>query len=313
MKKILHLVKNHIREDFQFTYYATLLTFLAGTLAFNYTVDIENKWIDQYASRPIRIVLYFLLYGIGYYLACVFVSHFKKDTSFWKSKDFWIFSLVGLFILSLDRGFPYQQALLNSLQLPYSIYIWVYKMTSQVLSFFLIFFPLLLFYWKIDKTDSAFYGLKAKSNLKPYFYLLLAVMPVIIAASFNESFTNYYPVYKTNKIAEMWQWPALLPPVLFELFYGADFLNVEILFRGFFVIGMAQILGKHAVIPMVVIYCFLHFGKPAGEAISSIFGGYLLGVIALNTRSIWGGVAIHVGVAWMMEAAAALSKNYLVQ
>jgi len=98
--------------------------------------------------------------------------------------------------------------------------------------------------------------------------------------------------------------------MIFELLYGADFLNVELLFRGFFVVGMAQILGKHAVMPMVIIYCFLHFGKPAGEAISSIFGGYILGIIALNTRSVWGGIIIHVGVAWMMEAAAYVTKHF---
>jgi hypothetical protein len=40
------------------------------------------------------------------------------------------------------------------------------------------------------------------------------------------------------------------------------------------------------------------------EAVSSIFGGYILGVIALQTRSIWGGILVHVGIAWMMEAIA---------
>jgi hypothetical protein len=45
----------------------------------------------------------------------------------------------------------------------------------------------------------------------------------------------------------------------------------------------------------------LHFGKPMGEAVSSIFGGFILGVIALYSRSILGGVIIHLGVAWLME------------
>jgi hypothetical protein len=129
-------------------------------------------------------------------------------------------------------------------------------------------------------------------------------------SSLHESFTNYYPIYKTNQIAEVWHWPAFLPVILFEFFYGLDFLNVELLFRGFFVLGMVQILGKHAIIPMVTIYCFLHFGKPAGEAISSIFGGYILGVIALYSRSLWGGILIHVGVAWMMETAAYVAKVF---
>lgn len=59
---------------------------------------------------------------------------------------------------------------------------------------------------------------------------------------------------------------------------------------------------------MVVWYCSIHFGRPLGEAISSLFGGYLLGVLALSTRSIWGGLLIHIGIAWGMEIAAFLQR-----
>jgi hypothetical protein len=103
-------------------------------------------------------------------------------------------------------------------------------------------------------------------------------------------------------------WPALIPPFIYEVLYGMDFFNVEFLYRGFFVIGMAKVLGKEAILPMVCSYCFLHFGKPLGESISSIFGGYMLGVVAFYTRNIWGGVMVHIGLAWMMELAAFLQK-----
>ena len=98
--------------------------------------------------------------------------------------------------------------------------------------------------------------------------------------------------------------------MLFEFFYGIDFINVEFLFRGFFVIGMTQILGKHSIVPMVVIYFFLHFGKPPGETITSIFGGFILGIVAFYTRSIWGGIIIHIGIAQLMEAIAYFSKQF---
>ena len=38
---------------------------------------------------------------------------------------------------------------------------------------------------------------------------------------------------------------------------------------------------------MAATYAALHFGKPMGETISSIFGGYILGVIALYNHSNW--------------------------
>ena len=52
---------------------------------------------------------------------------------------------------------------------------------------------------------------------------------------------------------------------------------------------------------MITVYCFLHFGKPMGEAISSIFGGYILGILAYESRNIYGGLIAHLGVAWGME------------
>jgi membrane protease YdiL (CAAX protease family) len=57
---------------------------------------------------------------------------------------------------------------------------------------------------------------------------------------------------------------------------------------------------------MAATYAVLHFGKPMGETISSFFGGYILGVLALYTRNIWGGVFIHVLLAFGMEVFAYL-------
>jgi membrane protease YdiL (CAAX protease family) len=102
--------------------------------------------------------------------------------------------------------------------------------------------------------------------------------------------------------------PKWVTVLFFELVYGWDFVATEWIFRGFFVIGMASVMGPRAVLPMVVTYAFLHFGKPLGETIGSVFGGYILGVIALRTGSIWGGIAIHLGVAWLMEIAAFLQR-----
>ena len=56
--------------------------------------------------------------------------------------------------------------------------------------------------------------------------------------------------------------------------------------------------------PMVVIYCMIHFQKPLLETVSSIFGGLLLGIIVWYGRSIYGGIIAHLGTAWMMEIAA---------
>ncbi len=310
MKKLFQLVKDHIEDDFNPAYYATVIIFLTGSIWLNYTINLENGIIDKYVGNPVRIVYYFILYASGFYAACGFVSFFRKDSTFWKSGRFWLLSLIGLVILSIDRGFPYMGTWMTWLNQPYVTYVWIFKVSNNILSYLLVTLTLLIFYITLDKRKSGFYGLTTHGNLRPYLTLLICIAPLILVASFQENFTNYYPRYKPNEVAAYWDWPEFLPMIIFEFFYGADFLNVELLFRGFFVIGMAQVLGKNSILPMVVIYCFLHFGKPVGETISSVVGGYVLGIIAYYTRSIWGGILVHVGVAWMMEAGAYFAKQF---
>ena len=45
------------------------------------------------------------------------------------------------------------------------------------------------------------------------------------------------------------------------------------------------------------------------EAISSFFGGLLLGIISYNTKSIWGGLIIHIGIAGSMEILAYIQRQ----
>jgi hypothetical protein len=67
-------------------------------------------------------------------------------------------------------------------------------------------------------------------------------------------------------------------------------------------------LKQDVILPMAATYAVLHFGKPLGETVSSVFGGYLLGIFAWKGRNIWGGVFIHMGVAFFMELFAFLQK-----
>jgi membrane protease YdiL (CAAX protease family) len=116
-------------------------------------------------------------------------------------------------------------------------------------------------------------------------------------------------MYKNSSAHLYMNLPEWVTVAGYEIAYGLDFITVEYLFRGFMVIGMMAILGRGAVLTMAVVYCVLHFGKPAGEAISSAFGGYILGVVAYETRSVWGGIIVHMGIAWMMELVAFGQKN----
>ncbi|NJM25225.1 MAG: CPBP family intramembrane metalloprotease [Bacteroidia bacterium] len=218
-------------------------------------------------------------------------------------------TLLGIAILSLDSGFPYMRDLVSAM-VPDRASYWAYKVGINAMSFVTVLLPAGVFYVVADRTKSRFYGLaQFRFDWKPYVTMLLIMLPLITAASFLPSFRNFYPMYPVTPAHEALGTPVWVPTLIYELAYGADFITVEFLFRGFFVIGMIPLLGRNAVLPMVAVYCLLHFGKPAGEAISSIAGGFILGVVAYETRSIWGGVAVHVGIAWLMELAAWLQQR----
>jgi membrane protease YdiL (CAAX protease family) len=53
----------------------------------------------------------------------------------------------------------------------------------------------------------------------------------------------------------------------------------------------------------------IHFTKPWLEATGAILFGLFLGVLALRTRTIWGGVLVHVSIAFSMDLAALLQTK----
>jgi CAAX prenyl protease-like protein len=159
--------------------------------------------------------------------------------------------------------------------------------------------PILFIVWKWYDAEQPFYGLTTKNfNWRPYLFMLLIMLPLVAAASAQKDFLQMYPRIQTI-LAGIGLDP--FHKFLFELSYGSDFFGIELFFRGFLVLAFIKIAGKDAVLPMACFYCTIHFGKPLGECISSYFGGIVLGIVVANTRSIWGGLMVHLGIAWLME------------
>ncbi len=147
------------------------------------------------------------------------------------------------------------------------------------------------------------YGLSVKKiNYTPYFIFLLIMVPLISAASTQHDFLSTYPKMKLILPLPENSDPGWFYKLLFQLSYGSDFFTIELFFRGFLVLGFMKWVGKDAILPMACFYCTIHFGKPMAECISSYFGGMLLGIISYHTQSIYGGLLVHLGIAWLMEA-----------
>jgi hypothetical protein len=164
--------------------------------------------------------------------------------------------------------------------------------------------------WLLFNKEQPFYGTSTKGfKAKPYLIMLLIMLPLIAGASTQRDFLVMYPKLKniTSQIHGNVGWKQLL----YELSYGSDFLGIELFFRGFLVLAFAKWVGKDAILPMALFYCTIHFGKPLGECISSFFGGLILGVVTYHTRTIWGGLLVHLGIAWMMELGGYIGNLYL--
>lgn len=309
MKKIWYFLRDHIKEDFHLRQYAYTFIFLFACVALNYAFDFEDRHLETMDGMK-KFVAYFFFYTTPYLIAVAIYNHIRGSHNIFLSPAFWTRSLFGLTILSLDSSAPFLSTLIYGL-LPSKLHFWAWKVAVNGMSFFTVLIPVLIFYYLYDRDQKHVYGLNARQfDARPYFIMLLIMIPILIGASFTEGFLRQYPMYRSSKADEFLGVDEWVTAGIYEIAYGLDFITVEYLFRGFFVIGMMSVLGRGTVLTMAVLYCVLHFGKPAGEALSSILGGYILGVVAYETKSVWGGVIVHMGIAWTMELLAFLQKSF---
>ncbi len=310
MRKIWNYVKWQFINDFHPGQYAAIGLFLALAIALNYAFDFHDRFLSP-IEGIYGLLAYCVFYAVPYYFCVAIIAYFQRDGQIFRDRQFWIRSALAIVVLALDGSMPYVRELINRMVHP-SVQFWALKVAFNAMSFFTVMLPLLVFYLWQDRSERHIYGLRPrKFDARPYLTMLAIVLPILILASFHESFLRQYPMYKVTGAHVHMGVAEWVTVAIYELAYGLDFVTVEFFFRGFLVLGMLTVLGRKAVLPMAVVYCFLHFGKPAGEAISSIAGGYILGVIAYETKSVWGGVIVHMGIAWLMEGIAFIQKNFL--
>ncbi|OFY69794.1 MAG: hypothetical protein A3G23_14380 [Bacteroidetes bacterium RIFCSPLOWO2_12_FULL_37_12] len=309
MKKIINNLIEYSTQQFHFVFLICMAVFLSICISINYYFDFEHKVLDTITQSWLQVSSYFLFYALAYFPVFIGYCYFFNKQNLLKNYTFWLSSAVGILTLSINSSMHFQYWMAKfmvSADLTY----WVAKCLRNLFSSLQIFTCLYLFWFFYDRKKEIFYGFTLKGfHFSPYLIMWFIMLPLIFWASFQPDFLAKYPTYKGSTAESFLGMNYLFTLGIYELFYGFDFTFIELLFRGFFVIGIARIIGPSAVFPMVSMYCFLHFGKPLGECVSSVFGGYILGVIALYSRNIFGGVCIHIGVAWTMELFAILQKH----
>lgn len=320
MGEILGYIKGYIQQGSRgvnLRAHIGILFFIASVIFFNYQIfNIEDDFIDTYFGSPLCVVFYFFFYLLAYYISLVILWFSEKSVDrkvrfvCFNRSIFWIKSLLFIGIISLDAG-GYFHGWIYAEDMPFDLQqrYFVWYAFSNLKSFFIVFLPLMGIKFLFDRNDcKPLYGMTVRGfSPFPYFLMLLIMAPIIYIASLQPEFQDYYPIFKFDRLgftlSKFWEF------VILELCYALDFVGTEWIFRGALIIGMASLLGRNCVLPMVAVYAFLHFGKPLGETIGSVFGGYILGVIALRSGSIFGGVLIHIGVAFMMDLFALLQNK----
>lgn len=168
-----------------------------------------------------------------------------------------------------------------------------------------LFLPALIVRFVFRQPLSA-YGMTGRGfvrHLPVYLVLLVPVLVAVAIVSDNEAFQATYPFYRNPK-----GWGDL---VAWEVLYLGQFFALEFFFRGFLLHATKERLGALAVPAMLIPYVMIHFTKPAPEAVGAIIAGTVLGVLALRTGTIWGGVFVHGAVAASMDVAALLQRGDL--
>jgi len=308
MSEIVRYVRDFLREQWNAPFFLLHAAFYGAAVWLNYAFDVERAMVRTYAGTWILPALYVPYYALPLLFTIFTYAHFYRRPDVLRSRYLWMLVAAALVILSVNGGFHSFVLPIRHL-FPQELQYFVLRCLNNVKSATLYFALVSLIWYFRDRRVLPLYGVTSESfHPRPFFQILALLVPVIAAASFQSDFLESYPRFTNRDAADYLGIHQAVPVGFFELCYGLDFVATEFFFRGFMVLAFARSLGPAAVFPMVSAYLFLHFEKPAAEALSSIIGGFVLGVIAYRTRSILGGVILHLGVAWTMETAAYLQR-----
>jgi hypothetical protein len=282
---------------------------VASLVAANYTVGIENR----IRSFPWYFALggFFLFYTTV--LALVWgLQHEWNKTPIGQPKLLILLAVAAFYFALKMVHWDLRPLLPAAIHAPWDHYV---LLVLQLPLKLLLLLGLLWFLYSRGllpgNGPAAAVGLTRKDfNVLPYFGLLLLLVPLIALASTQHDFLLVYPKVKNLAFINGYATPVWPWKLLYEISYGLDFLGIELFFRGLLVVVLINYVGQDAILPMAAFYCTIHFGKPLGECISSFFGGLILGVLAARTRTILGGLIVHLGLAWLMELGGWLGSFY---
>ena len=283
--------------------------FVGSLIWLNYQYGIETH-LNNIHPWFLSLALFYLLYLTVYLTSWLITTNRGNDNLIKSEKKRFGLAMLAPFVFAVKMiRWDFLKQWMEGFGYPWQSYWFI------ILEWPLKLVLILMVVWMIRKkmgvfSNSSMFSLYGFSFGK-YLPLLLLMIPLVGIAATRPDFLHSYPRVKNIAFVHAYSSNAFPWTFLFELSYGLDFFSIEVFFRGLLVLIFSQLVGIGAILPMASFYCCVHFGKPAGECISSYFGGLLLGVIAQRTNALSGGLFLHLCVAYMMELAGMFGHLYL--
>lgn len=165
-----------------------------------------------------------------------------------------------------------------------------YKHLDRFILYLIV--PMILI-WFVFRESLHTYGFGLgdwKAGLIISFAGILLMTPVLLyLGTQNTSMKEYYNT-----------WQAGYPRIAF-----LDLVGWEFFFRGWILFGYARKFGPDALWLHAVPFALAHIGKPEVETLSTIFGGFAFGWVALRTHSFLYPLLIHWFIATFIVIVAA--------
>ena len=256
--------------------------------------EIDAQPPSYSLNRPAALRRVFVI--LATVSVCLLILHYGKFSS---NLDFF---LRWLGEVSANNPSEYVQKLQAKGWLELCGYAW--WTSCHILTFVIIPWLVIRYLCKTPMIDFGWRWNQVSEHWRGYLLLLCPILVFVVMVSFGKDFVRHYPFY--SLAGRSW-----LDLLLWEFLYLTQFVCLEFFFRGFMLNALRPAIGANAIWVMCVPYLMIHFPKLWLEATGAILFGLFLGVLALRSRSIWGGVLVHAGVALSMDIAALLRKEGL--
>lgn len=225
---------------------------------------------------------------------CLLLIHYMKYSSTFRAS----LTLLSHMIGQSGNHFDNQ---LRSTQF-YELFSYTWWTSWHIIGYFILPFLVIKYILRESIIDMGWRFADTRKHWRGYLLLISPILFFIFLVSFRGDFLHHYPFYKLS--SRSW-----LDLILWECLYLVQFLSLEFFFRGFIVNGLRPALGANAIWIMCVPYLMIHLPKLWLEATGAILFGLFLGILAIRSKSIWGGFFVHAGIAITMDATSLIKQG----